>query len=123
MERDDWCSDFSDEIRKLRPHLPYKLAWTLALHHYDAKAHPREAARQYDKAQRGEPPEAPAKKRSSGTRLAAIPPWKAPLRWHLNILAGGARWWGRPELGRQRSVRSAWPPTCPGNARARLRVL
>jgi hypothetical protein len=35
---------------------------TLALHQYDPAEHPRDKARQYDKAMR--PPPAPAKKRS-----------------------------------------------------------
>jgi len=30
--RDDWLSDFEDEIVKLRPHLSGKMARTLALH-------------------------------------------------------------------------------------------
>jgi hypothetical protein len=54
VDRDRWCDDFVDELIKLRPHVSHKLARTLALHQYDAKEHPRDKARQYDKAQRGE---------------------------------------------------------------------
>jgi hypothetical protein len=57
MDRDAWCDDFSDELIKLRPHISHKLARTMALHHYDAKAHPRVAAREYHKRQ--EPGSAP----------------------------------------------------------------
>jgi hypothetical protein len=56
------CDKFVDELKKLRPRAGDRLAGTLALHHHDAKAHPRGVARQYDKAHRGEPP-APAKKK------------------------------------------------------------
>jgi len=50
MTRDDWLSDFEDEIVKLRPHLSgSKMARTLALQKYDPKEHPRDLARQYDK--------------------------------------------------------------------------
>jgi hypothetical protein len=63
MDRDRWCNDFTDELIKLRPHISHKLAWTLALHHHDATAHPRDKARQYDKAQRSEQ-EPPKTKRS-----------------------------------------------------------
>jgi hypothetical protein len=55
MTRDDWCDQFFDELLKLRPHMGHRLARTLALHHYKPAEHPRDAARQYDKAQRGEP--------------------------------------------------------------------
>jgi hypothetical protein len=61
MDRETWCDQFSDELKKLRPHVSDKLARTLALHHYKPAEHPRDAARQYDKAQRGEP--ASSKKR------------------------------------------------------------
>jgi len=53
MDRDSWCDDFIDELLKLRPHTGHRLARTLALHQYDPKEHPRDRARQYDKAQRG----------------------------------------------------------------------
>jgi hypothetical protein len=65
MTRDDWCDQFFDELLKLRPHMGHRLARTLALHQYNAAEHPRDKARQYDKAQRGEPPAAPAKKKRS----------------------------------------------------------
>jgi hypothetical protein len=66
MDRDAWCDDFSDELIKPRPHVSHKLARTVALHHYGAKAHPRVAAREYDKRQRATAAAAaapPAKKR------------------------------------------------------------
>jgi hypothetical protein len=48
---------------KLRPHLSDKLARTLALQAYDAKEHPRVAAREYHAKQ--QPPQpAAAKKRA-----------------------------------------------------------
>ena len=60
MTRDDWLSQFADELYKLRPHLSgSKIAYTIALQKYDPKEHPRDLARQYDKSQR---PPAPAKK-------------------------------------------------------------
>jgi hypothetical protein len=63
MDRDAWCDQFVDELKKLRPHVSDRLARTLALHHHGAKAHPRDAARQYDKAQRGGPPPAKQKRK------------------------------------------------------------
>jgi len=51
MTRDEWLQQFEDEVVKLRPHLAgSKMAYTLALQKYDPKQHPRDAARQYDKA-------------------------------------------------------------------------
>lgn len=65
MTRDDWLSDFEDEIVKLRPHLSgSKMARTLALQKYDAKQHPRDLARQYDKGLRAAVPAVPAKRRA-----------------------------------------------------------
>jgi hypothetical protein len=65
MDRDEWCDQFSDELKKLRPHVGSKLAWTLALHQFDAKAHPRVAAREYHKRQEpGLPPKRASKRRS-----------------------------------------------------------
>jgi hypothetical protein len=63
MDRDTWCDQFVDELKKLRPHVSDRLARTLALHYYDAAEHPRDMARQYDKAQRVEAAPAPVKKR------------------------------------------------------------
>lgn len=64
MTRDDWLDQFIDEIVKLRPHLGgSKMARTLALQRYDAKEHPRDIARQYDKSLKAAS-EPPAKKRS-----------------------------------------------------------
>jgi NTP pyrophosphatase (non-canonical NTP hydrolase) len=63
VTRDDWLSQFEDELKKLRPHVGDRLAWTLALSNYNPADHPRDKARQYDKAQRPPAP-APAKKRS-----------------------------------------------------------
>jgi hypothetical protein len=54
MDRDTWCDRFVDELKKLRPHVSKRLARTLALHQYKADDHPRDAARRYDRAQRGE---------------------------------------------------------------------
>jgi hypothetical protein len=62
VDRDAWCDQFSDELKKLRPHVSDRLARTLALHQYDATAHPRVAAREYDARQRGTEP-TPSKKR------------------------------------------------------------
>jgi len=59
MTRDDWLSQFEDELKKLRQHVGDKLARTMALQLYDPKEHPRDLARQYDKAQR--PATAPRK--------------------------------------------------------------
>jgi hypothetical protein len=53
MDRDSWCDQFFDELLKLRPHMGHRLARTLALHQYDPAEHPRDKARQYDKARRG----------------------------------------------------------------------
>jgi len=64
MTRDEWLHQFEDEIVKLRPHLAgSKMAYTLALQKYNPKAHPRELAREYDKALK-HPPPAPTKKRT-----------------------------------------------------------
>lgn len=63
MTRDDWLCQFEDEVKKLRPHVGDRLAWTLALSNYNRKEHPRDLARQYDKAQRLPAASAPAKKR------------------------------------------------------------
>jgi hypothetical protein len=61
MTRDDWLSQFEDELVKLRPHLAgSKMAYTLALNKYDANEHPRDLARQYHK-QQAAPAPAPAK--------------------------------------------------------------
>ena len=54
MDRDSWCDAFVDELIKLRPHVSRKLVRTLALHQYNAAEHPRDMARRYDKAQRGD---------------------------------------------------------------------
>ena len=64
LTRDEWISQCVDELRKLRPHLSdSKVAYTLALQVYDAKEHPRVAAREYHKRQ--QPPQpASAKKRA-----------------------------------------------------------
>jgi hypothetical protein len=64
MDRDAWCDDFGDELIKLRPHISHKLARTMALHHYDARAHPRVAARDYHKRQEPGLPTKPAGKRT-----------------------------------------------------------
>jgi hypothetical protein len=61
MTRDDWLDQFIDEIVKLRPHLVgSKMARTLALQQYKPAEHPRDMARQYDKAQRS-PADSPKK--------------------------------------------------------------
>jgi hypothetical protein len=66
MTRDDWLSQFEDELKKLRPHLSGKIAYTIALQQYNDKEHPRDLARQYDKRLRPSPaPAAPTKKRST----------------------------------------------------------
>ena len=64
MTRDDWLSQFEDELKKLRPHVGARLAATLALMAYDEKEHPRVAAREYHKRQQPPPAPAPAKKRA-----------------------------------------------------------
>jgi hypothetical protein len=65
MTRDDWLSQFEDELKKLRPHVGDRLATTLAIQMYahNAKEHPRDLARQYDKAQRPAAPAPAAAKR------------------------------------------------------------
>jgi hypothetical protein len=62
VTRDDWLDQFIDELLKIRPHTGHRLAKTLALHQYNGAEHPREKARQYDKAQRGESVPAKAKR-------------------------------------------------------------
>jgi len=63
MTRDEWLAQFEDELKKLRPHVGDRLARTLALQKYDAKQHPRDLAREYDKGLKAATP-APAKKRA-----------------------------------------------------------
>jgi hypothetical protein len=64
MDRDAWCDQFSDDLKKLRPHVSERLARTLALYQFDAKAHPRVAAREYHKRQEpGSAPKPSAKRR------------------------------------------------------------
>jgi hypothetical protein len=63
MDRDEWCDQFSDELKKLRPHVSDRLARTLALHAFDANEHPRVAAREYHKRQVPAPPPKRAGKR------------------------------------------------------------
>ena len=63
VTRDDWCDDFIDELIKLRPHATHRFAKTLALHQYDPAEHPRDRARQYDKAQRAAAPSSEPSKR------------------------------------------------------------
>jgi hypothetical protein len=63
MTRDEWLQQFEDELKKLRPHLTDKVAYTLALQAYDGKEHPRVAAREYHKRQQPPAP-APARKRA-----------------------------------------------------------
>ena len=41
MRRDEWLSQFKDELKQLRPHMGDRLVHTLALIAYDAKEHPR----------------------------------------------------------------------------------
>jgi len=41
VTRDDWLSQFEDELKKLRPHLSGKVAHTLALHAFSAQELPR----------------------------------------------------------------------------------
>jgi len=50
-----------DELKKLRPQLSGKIAYTIPLQQFNDKEHPRDLARQYDKGMR---PPAPAKKRA-----------------------------------------------------------
>jgi len=45
MTRDEWLSQFEDELKKLRPHVGSRLAGTLALQMFDLKEHPRNLAR------------------------------------------------------------------------------
>jgi hypothetical protein len=63
VTRDDWMSDFMDELMKLRPHLSLKFATTLALQHYSPKARPRVAAREYHAGQLNQTAAVPAKKK------------------------------------------------------------
>ena len=62
MTRDEWVDQFRDELIKLRPHVSDRLAHTLALHAFDAKEHPRVAAREYHAKQQPAPPPKPAGK-------------------------------------------------------------
>jgi len=61
ISRDAWVLKFTERLSELRPHLSDKVARTLALQQYKPQEHPRDLARQYDKAQRSP---APAKKKS-----------------------------------------------------------
>ena len=63
MTRDEWLSQFEDELKQLRPHVGDRLARTLALTAYDDKEHPRVAAREYHKRRQPLQP-APVKKRA-----------------------------------------------------------
>jgi hypothetical protein len=51
MNRDDWTMAFVTELQRLRPHTPLKLAFTLAYSHYATGLDPKQAARDYAKAQ------------------------------------------------------------------------
>jgi hypothetical protein len=46
--RDTWVNAFSEELRRLRPHMPSRLAWTLGLQAHADDADPLMAARAYD---------------------------------------------------------------------------
>ncbi|HSB22299.1 MAG TPA: hypothetical protein VLE94_04230 [Burkholderiaceae bacterium] len=62
MTRDEWLSQFEDELKKLRPHVGERLAHTLALQKFDQRQHPRDLAREYDKGLRAAA--TPAKKKA-----------------------------------------------------------
>ena len=64
MTRDEWLSQFEDELKKLRPHVGARLATTLALQVYDEKEHPRVAAREYHARQQPAPAPVPTRKRA-----------------------------------------------------------
>jgi hypothetical protein len=51
--RNAWRNQFVNELVKLRPDLPLRLARTLALLHLSADEQPSSAARRYDAEQRG----------------------------------------------------------------------
>ena len=55
--------EFVEALRKLRPHLSQRSAWTLALTEYKPDVDPATAARDYHKRMQPEPAAAPAKKR------------------------------------------------------------
>lgn len=59
MTRDEWLSQFEDELKKLRPHVGDRLAWTLAAQVYHPDVHPRVAAREYDRRQKAAEAAAP----------------------------------------------------------------
>jgi hypothetical protein len=45
--RDTWVVAFSEELTRLRPHLPSRLAWTIGVQAYDGDLDARSAAREY----------------------------------------------------------------------------
>ena len=63
VSRDAWVLSFVNELRRLRPHLTERPAWTIALALYRADADPARAARTYHKRMLPEPAPSPAKKR------------------------------------------------------------
>jgi hypothetical protein len=66
MTRQEWLSQFEDELVKLRPHLSgTKALYTIALAAYDAKDHPRDKARDYHKRQQPQKPAPPSKRGGS----------------------------------------------------------
>jgi hypothetical protein len=64
--KEGWLFAFTDELRRLRPHLSFRFAWTVGLQHYEPDIDPVRAARAYHARQRKtEPPASvPTKKRS-----------------------------------------------------------
>jgi hypothetical protein len=68
MTRDEWLDQFTDELLKLRQHLPARFARAIALQRYDTNEHPRLKAREYDASLRPKPAPAGA---SSPSRSAS----------------------------------------------------
>lgn len=62
-DRDAWVITFVDELQRLRPHTPIKLANTIGLGLYTVDVSPKKAAAAYHASQGGAAPPA-ARKRS-----------------------------------------------------------
>lgn len=50
MTRNEWLSEFAAELRKLRPHMLGKVAYTVALQRFDPTRRPQDVALQLDAA-------------------------------------------------------------------------
>jgi hypothetical protein len=67
-DKEGWLVAFADELRRLRPHLSLKFAWTVSLQHYQADIDPARAARAYHDHQRKTDPSPPAATQAKSKR-------------------------------------------------------